>query len=110
MPDPIHRSIMKKASRKTSRRRKTGPQAHRQFSGPMVDGPDRAGSRSMLYAVGFKREDFNNPLVIGAAVVSAWLGLSGVVLLFGAFSRRDFRYLFRSWRSPSAIKPPQSPL
>jgi dihydroxy-acid dehydratase len=30
----------------------------RPFSSPMLDGPDRAPSRAMLYAVGFKKEDF----------------------------------------------------
>ena len=35
----------------------------------MVDGPDRAGSRSMLYAVGFKREDFKKSQI---GVASTW--------------------------------------
>lgn len=60
---------MKASSKKTTRRKKTIKQAHREFSGPMVDGPDRAGSRSMLYAVGFKREDFKKSQV---GVASTW--------------------------------------
>ncbi len=35
----------------------------------MVDGPDRAGSRAMLYAVGFEREDFNKSQV---GIASTW--------------------------------------
>ncbi|MEM1296750.1 MAG: dihydroxy-acid dehydratase [Verrucomicrobiota bacterium] len=43
--------------------------AHRQFSGPMLDGPDRAASRAMLYPVGFKTEDFEKSQV---GVASTW--------------------------------------
>lgn len=35
----------------------------------MVDGPDRAGSRAMLYAVGFEREDFKKSQV---GIASTW--------------------------------------
>lgn len=46
----------------------------------------------MLHIMDYRaREDFNNPLVIGVALVAAWLGLSGFLLLFGSFRRRDFR-------------------
>src|SRR6201995_5381385 len=41
----------------------------RQFSGPMLDGPERAASRGMLYAVGFKKEDFQKTIV---GVASTW--------------------------------------
>ncbi len=41
----------------------------RQFSAPLLDGPDRAPSRGMLYAVGFEKEDFKKPLV---GVASTW--------------------------------------
>ena len=34
---------------------------HRHWSGPMLDGDERAPSRAMLYAVGFQQEDFQNP-------------------------------------------------
>ncbi|MCP5541138.1 MAG: dihydroxy-acid dehydratase [Akkermansiaceae bacterium] len=43
--------------------------AHRQFSGPMLDGPDRAASRGMLYPVGFKTADFAKSIV---GVASTW--------------------------------------
>ena len=43
--------------------------AHRQFSGPMLDGPDRAASRAMLHAVGFRRDDFQKSQV---GVASTW--------------------------------------
>src|ERR1700722_8930623 len=42
----------------------------RQFSGPMLDGPERAPSRGMLYAVGFKKEDFQKTIVGGASTWS----------------------------------------
>ena len=41
----------------------------RQFSSPMLDGPDRAPSRAMLYAVGFKKEDFAKPQI---GIASTW--------------------------------------
>ena len=41
----------------------------RPFSSPMLDGPDRAPSRAMLYAVGFKKEDFSKPHI---GVASTW--------------------------------------
>jgi dihydroxy-acid dehydratase len=41
----------------------------RPFSSPMLDGPDRAPSRAMLYAVGFKKEDFDKPQI---GVASTW--------------------------------------
>lgn len=48
----------------------------------------------MLHIMDYtQREDFNNPLVIGVALVSAWLGISGVVLLATNLRRRGFRYL-----------------
>jgi Na+-transporting NADH:ubiquinone oxidoreductase subunit F len=48
----------------------------------------------MLHIMDYStRKDFNNPLVITVALIAIWLGISGLVLLFGSFSRRDFRYL-----------------
>ena len=41
----------------------------RPFSSPMLDGPDRATSRAMLYAVGFEKEDFDKPQL---GVASTW--------------------------------------
>ena len=47
----------------------------------------------MLHIMDYSaREDFNNSLVITVALVSLWLGISGFILLFGSFSRRDFRF------------------
>jgi len=43
--------------------------APRPFSSPMLDGPDRAPSRAMLYAVGFKKEDFAKPQI---GIASTW--------------------------------------
>ena len=41
----------------------------RQYSAPILDGPERAPSRGMLYPVGFKKEDFQKSIV---GVASTW--------------------------------------
>lgn len=41
----------------------------RHFSSQVIDGPDRAPSRAMLYAVGFNKDDFDKPQV---GVASTW--------------------------------------
>jgi dihydroxy-acid dehydratase len=43
--------------------------AHRAYSGPMLDGPDRAASRAMLYPVGFEPADFARSQV---GIASTW--------------------------------------
>ena len=42
---------------------------HRKWSGPMLDGVDRAASRAMLHAVGFNRGDFQRSQI---GVASTW--------------------------------------
>jgi dihydroxy-acid dehydratase len=46
-----------------------GTDPMRPFSGPMLDGPDRAPSRSMLYPVGFTKADFARPVI---GIASTW--------------------------------------
>ena len=58
---PVKKSAAKKKS--------TATPAHRQFSSPMLDGPDRAPSRAMLHPVGFKDEDFKKSII---GVASTW--------------------------------------
>ena len=41
----------------------------RTFSGPLVDGPERAPSRAMLHAVGFQPDDFRKPQI---GIASTW--------------------------------------
>jgi dihydroxy-acid dehydratase len=41
----------------------------RPFSSILVDGPDRAAARAMLYPVGFKPEDFSKPMI---GIASTW--------------------------------------
>jgi len=41
----------------------------RQYSSPVLDGPERAPSRAMLYPVGFKQEDFAKPMI---GIASSW--------------------------------------
>jgi dihydroxy-acid dehydratase len=48
---------------------KKNDHAAREYSAPVVDGPERAFSRGMLYAVGFKKEDFKKPII---GVASTW--------------------------------------
>ncbi|MGA2542983.1 MAG: dihydroxy-acid dehydratase [Verrucomicrobiota bacterium] len=57
---------MKIKASSANRKSKPSPRAH---SAIVVDGPERAPSRSMLYAVGFKKEDFSKPLI---GIASTW--------------------------------------
>jgi Na+-transporting NADH:ubiquinone oxidoreductase subunit F len=42
----------------------------------------------MLHTMDYRgRDDFNHPLVIGFAILSVWLALSGVLLLFRSFGK-----------------------
>ncbi len=41
----------------------------RPFSSQLVDGPERAAARAMLYPVGFKEEDFAKPII---GIASTW--------------------------------------
>jgi len=60
-----------KTAQAKRRRSSGGKDAHnlRAYSSVVVDGAERAASRAMLYAVGFKKEDFKKPQV---GVVSTW--------------------------------------
>ena len=61
---------MKNVSAKSSRkRRKSASESLRAFSSIVVDGPERAASRAMLYAVGFEKKDFRKPQI---GVASTW--------------------------------------
>ena len=52
----------------------------------------------MLHIMDYSaRKDFNNSLVITLALVAVWLGISGFILLFGSFRRRDFRFPGLPW-------------
>ena len=44
-------------------------ESRRPFSSQVFDGPDRAPSRAMMHAVGFKNEDFDKPQI---GVASTW--------------------------------------
>lgn len=45
----------------------------------------------MLHTMDYRgRDDFNNPLVITVGTAAMWLSLSGLLLLFRSFRRRDF--------------------
>ena len=58
-----------KATRKTTRPGSPYALSPRPFSARVLDGPERAPSRAMLYPVGFKPEDFSKPIV---GIASTW--------------------------------------
>jgi len=49
----------------------------RPHSSIVVDGPDRAPSRSMLYPVGFKPEDFSKPII---GIASTWSNVTPCIM------------------------------
>ena len=51
----------------------------------------------MLHFMDYERDDsFNNPQIIIITFATLWLTVSGFLLLFYSFSRRDFRWLNKS--------------
>jgi dihydroxy-acid dehydratase len=58
-----------KTSLSKSRKGNKGNGSIRHWSSLVLDGPERAPSRAMLYPVGFKREDFGKPLI---GIASTW--------------------------------------
>ncbi len=47
----------------------------------------------MLHIMDYSgHEDINNSLIITVALIAIWLGISGFILLFYSFRRRDFRF------------------
>ena len=47
-------------------------------------------------------EDINNSLIIIAALITIWLGISGFILLFSSFNRHDFFFL-NPWRKSGEV-------
>ena len=60
---------MKKKSSSAKPNRSRKGSSNRAFSAIVVDGPERAASRAMLYAVGFKKNDFRKPQI---GIASTW--------------------------------------
>ena len=58
-----------KTSKLSGRQANPYAQSPRPFSAKVLDGPERAPSRAMLYPVGFKPEDFAKPMI---GIASAW--------------------------------------
>src|SRR6201987_3824581 len=54
---------------KLSRKSRNPADPLRPYSSIVLDGPERAPSRAMLYPVGFKPEDFKKPLI---GIASTW--------------------------------------
>jgi dihydroxy-acid dehydratase len=65
----IHGEYCALMKTKSSKAKITGPDPLRPYSSLVLDGPERAPSRAMLYPVGFKPEDFKKPLV---GIASTW--------------------------------------
>jgi len=52
----------------------------------------------MLHTMDYQgRDNFNNSLVIAAALIALWIGITGLVIWFDSFKRADFAF-FRRWR------------
>lgn len=50
----------------------------------------------MLHIMDYStRSNFNNSIILTVALISIWLGISGFILLFYSFRRRDFEFLRR---------------
>ena len=62
------RIAMKRTATKKTTKKKAAPNL-RPHSAIMLDGPDRAPSRAMLYPTGFKKSDFEKPII---GVASTW--------------------------------------
>lgn len=58
-----------KPSKRSRNSSKTNSPELRAYSSAVLDGPERAASRAMLYAVGFKKDDFKKSQI---GVVSTW--------------------------------------
>jgi dihydroxy-acid dehydratase len=61
--------MKKKSSARPLPKAPIGKDKLRPFSSIVLDGPDRAPSRAMLYPVGFKEEDFKKPVI---GIASTW--------------------------------------
>jgi len=50
----------------------------------------------MLHIMDYSgRSNFNNSIIVTVALIAIWLGISGFILLFYSFRRRDFDFLRR---------------
>ena len=58
-----------KTSSSKARKPGIGTDPLRPHSSLVIDGPERAPSRAMLYPVGFKPEDFKKPII---GIASTW--------------------------------------
>lgn len=65
----VHMSAKKISAAPASAGKKAKSPLPRPHSSILVDGADRAASRAMLHAVGFKREDFQKPQI---GIASTW--------------------------------------
>ena len=64
--------VAKKATKKVTKTKKAKYKP-RQFSSKVVDGDDRAPSRAMLHAVGFRKDDFTRSHV---GIASTWANVT----------------------------------
>jgi dihydroxy-acid dehydratase len=69
---------------------------HRKHSAAVVDGPERAASRAMLHAVGFKREDFKKNKI---GIASTWSMVTPCNMHIDRLAKLKLR---RAWMLPVA--------
>jgi dihydroxy-acid dehydratase len=63
------RLMKTKSSAKSRKTQNAARDPLRPYSSALLDGPERAAARAMLYPVGFKPEDFSKPLI---GIASTW--------------------------------------
>src|SRR5262245_5433923 len=66
-PPALFRHTARPMKKKSSRSKNQN--SMRPFSSILVDGPERAAARAMLYPVGFTDEDFKKPII---GIASTW--------------------------------------
>jgi len=66
-PPPFFRNTPRPMKKKSSQ--SANPNSMRPFSSILVDGPERAAARAMLYPVGFTEADFKKPII---GIASTW--------------------------------------
>jgi len=92
-------AIMKKSSSKKSPHGQ-GPDPLRPYSSLVLDGPERAPSRAMLYPVGFKPEDFSKPLI---GIASTWSMVTPCNMHIDALAANSAPGLIYAYGEPDRI-------
>ncbi len=73
----------------------TNNSSKRKYSSKVTDGYDRAPSRAMLRAVGFKTEDFNKPQI---GIASTWSMVTPCNMHINKLAETTESGVNKSWR------------